>query len=123
MYLYVAEFKNGVIKVGRTGCPVNRKTKLRFNGDSALRIHWCRPLDYAHAAEKDLLNRVRRLANTVRGFEWFTGISFATARHMADQATDRARAAPRRTHFPQPEAAIARPAVAPPRIYLPSHPP
>jgi hypothetical protein len=91
MQLYVAEFRNGVIKIGRTINPLGRETKMRFNGHRATRIHWCRAVACGALVESQLLRRVRRVACTVRGREWFVGIGFGAATHMADQQTARVR--------------------------------
>jgi hypothetical protein len=91
--LYVAEFKSGVIKVGITKTTKeSRESNLRFNGERPVRMHCCAMHECGFWAEMNLIQRLRRIAMTQRGREWFTGVRFNAAKNLAEQVTRMAHA-------------------------------
>jgi hypothetical protein len=98
--LYVAEFRNGVIKVGVTGAPGDRRGySLRVHG-VVQRIHYGQPHQCGFWAERQLIARVGRMACVFKGREFFTHIGFGAARNLVDQLTKQA-------HAKQAEAKVA----------------
>lgn len=92
--LYVAEFKNGVVKVGVTAQPKSwRMTTLRFRHYRPERYKFFAKIDCGYVAERDLLRRmarigqIRPLAAGVRSREWFTAVPFKVACQLAEQVT------------------------------------
>lgn len=91
--LYVAEFKNGVIKVGITNQPgLRREKNLRWLHYRPSRVHYCAHNERGFWSEQQVICRMRRIANTSKGREWFTGARFEAVRLLADQVTRSANA-------------------------------
>jgi hypothetical protein len=86
--LYAAEFKTGVIKIGVTGLAGDRRGQLlRQHHGQVVRIHYGEKHECGFWAEHQLIARMRRIANTVKGREWFADVRFGAARQLVDQVT------------------------------------
>lgn len=89
-YLYVAEFKNGVVKIGMARNARTRTVALRSCRYRISRVHVCARSVVGFWPEKQMISRLRRIAITHEGREWFTGIRFSAVCHLANQITRRA---------------------------------
>jgi len=93
-YLYVAEFKNGVVKVGRTGSHKRRRESLKqpvWFKSPMVRFHACAGTQSAEVYEFPLIERLDRMSCGRFGREWFKGLRFSVAVQLAEQMTRAAR--------------------------------
>lgn len=89
--LYVVEFKTGVIKIGCTKQPGDRRiASLRQQFGAITRMHYGAHHDCGFWAEQQAIKRLSRIACRFKGREWFTGIRFGAAVHLIEQITSRA---------------------------------
>jgi hypothetical protein len=83
-FLYVVCFSDGVVKAGRSATPRGRILAhiiaARKRGVRATDIHVEDGRD-----ENELLRRLRRIACSHTGREWFTGIRFSDAKQLVRQ--------------------------------------
>lgn len=77
-YLYVVEFKDGLMKVGRTKDRVARMRTYKSEGKQIIRRHFSQACSYsAVRAEWLVLRQCRRVRAPVHGSEWFKDLPFA----------------------------------------------
>ena len=91
--LYVAEIPNGVIKVGISRMASDARVRtLGFKGKTMLptRYQFFDKHECGFWAERELIERMERIACPAWGREWFTGIRFGAAVNLAAQITRRA---------------------------------
>lgn len=90
--IYVAQGKNGLLKVGRTLDPKRRLCQLRKEfskkGDPLARFALCEPTTDGHRAEYLLLLAVRERLARHSGEEWFHGGLFENAERAANEISD-----------------------------------
>ena len=79
-HLYVFGFSNGVVKVGVTSKPWQRRQSLKMSGrflDATITAEWfSEELDGIKAIERDVIRFCERQGLTAHGREWFTGVSY-----------------------------------------------
>lgn len=93
--LYVAQFKNGVIKVGATSVRNHqREIGLRSVGGELASITYGSFHCGTRESEHELIVRMRRIARTLRGREWFTDVNYGAACTLLNQVTRRAMSRP-----------------------------
>jgi hypothetical protein len=86
--VYAAEFPCGVVKVGITSQPgPGRESNLRFRGARPVRMHYGQHHECGSWAERELIQRMRRLATAIQGREWFVGQRFGLVKQLVDQVT------------------------------------
>ena len=85
--LYVAEFRNGLVKVGITAAPGDRRIRsLQHVHGPIVRYHFCAPHScMGYSTEGRLCERMGRIASLHKGREFFTGVRFNVARQLAEQ--------------------------------------
>ena len=87
--LYVCEFSNGTIKVGRSIDPVSRIAshvdRVACVGVELLRsqVYFCADSDVY--SETELIRECASLAESIRGNEWFVGLEFETVCSWAER--------------------------------------
>ena len=78
-YLYVVEFVDGLLKVGRTTDRIARMRTYEMEGKKITRRHFSQPCSYsAIRAEWLLVRQCRRVRIPACGSEWFRNLSFDT---------------------------------------------
>lgn len=93
--IYVAEMKNGLVKVGFSQNPKTRLRSLSYQvgrvyGTEINRFHICKDAGRREArrAETFALNRLREIGNQFPDtLEFFTGVHFGSAVNLANQMT------------------------------------
>lgn len=90
--LYVAAFSDGVVKIGITQATAkSRLTSLaRWYGREPVLSFFGDRHECGFWGEQQLIDRLRRIANTHRGREWFTGVRFGEVKHLVEQISRRA---------------------------------
>lgn len=93
-YLYVFLCSDGLVKVGRSRIPRNRFTAherdLERQGRRIVRFAAIPAADaQAHSHERELIDRMRRIARLVRGNEWFADVAFGAAETLMRQVASR----------------------------------
>lgn len=87
-FIYVVEFQDGTVKVGRSSCPTARVAQLcrkyrrtARRGHAALNVG-----SAAHLTERDVLARCVRIgAKAADGAELFSGLRFGEAVNLVNQ--------------------------------------
>jgi hypothetical protein len=93
-HLYVIEFSDGLVKVGRSVCPRDRiKQHHKQMAEVGRRIRryafYRSPHGYSDC-ERELLDRLLRFAAPIRGMaEWFYGLRYEVAANLAKQMSGR----------------------------------
>lgn len=90
---YVAQGKNGLIKVGCTQDVNKRRHGLqqafRKKGDELMRVEACDAIPYGRLVESYLIQHCRAKYQRHSGWEWFTGCAldevFAIAKKITDE--------------------------------------
>jgi hypothetical protein len=94
-FLYVAEFKDGAIKVGVTFTPAARSRSLSKERSLVLRMSAasvCADLFSRFGFETDLVARLARIGNVISGSrEYFTGVRFGEAKTIMKQVAARSK--------------------------------
>jgi hypothetical protein len=89
---YVAEGKNGLIKVGQTQDLDKRLPDLRKSfaakGDEMVRIAPCKPIRCARVVEYLVIQHCREHFSQHSGQEWFTGCTFEEVYALAVKETE-----------------------------------
>ena len=89
-YLYAAEFKNGVIKIGITRSPRSRLMGLATRFGPIARQYVGSKHACGYWAERQVYERLAGIGQVFRGREWFVGVRFEIARQLVEQISNRA---------------------------------
>lgn len=93
-WLYAAEFKDGVVKVGISRQPKTRRYSLqRERGVQIVRFHLSRSPARGFATERYLVHRLSGIGSlymrSKRPREWFVGLKFGEAKTLVNQIAPR----------------------------------